>query len=209
MKRGEVGKFIVFEGIDASGKGTQIKLLHNYLYELSKFNHLVLTREPYNSKELRRIMSQDKDAYSNPEKCAELFINDRANHLAKIIQPNLGEGMIVLSDRYKYSTLAYQHTQGIDLDNLIFQHQAMPIPDLVFLIDIPIEVALERMAKQKDGREAKFESDLDFQGKLRENYLSLKFKLPREPIYIIDGSQPIEKVHQDIKNIYHKTFLEN
>lgn len=200
------GKFIVFEGIDACGKGTQIKLFHNYLYDSSKFNHLVLTREPYNSKEIRKLLAEDQSAYSNPEKCADLYINDRAEHVVKIIEPNLKAGMIVLSDRYKYSTLAYQQAQGLDLDNLIAKHKGMPVPDLVFLIDVPVEIAAERMAKQKDGREAKFESDLDFQRKLRDNYLALKAKFIMEPYHIINGAQPVEKVHEEIKKIYHEAF---
>lgn len=200
------GKFIVFEGIDGCGKSTQFSLFSKYLFEKSKYNHLVLTREPYKSREIRRVMAEDKDAYSNPEKCAELFISDRKRHISEIISPSLNKNLIVLCDRYKYSTLAYQWTQGLDVISLIEKHKGMPIPGLVFLIDIPVNVALERMKIQADGREGKFESDSEFLKKLRENYINLQKILNLEPILLIDGNQPVEKVHSDIVKIYEERF---
>jgi len=206
LKMAERRKFIVFEGIDGCGKGTQFKLFHNFLWDLSKFNHIVATREPYKSKEIREIMAEDKDAYSRPEECAGLFIKDRFMHAEEVIQPALEKGLVVLSDRYKYSTIAYQSTQGMPIKWLIHHHKGLPVPDLVYLIDVPVEVAAERMKAQKDGREKKFESNLDFSGKVRKNYLSFPALFPEEDIRVIDGVKPIEEVHQEIANIFQKKF---
>jgi dTMP kinase len=204
---GKRGLFIVFEGIDGCGKGTQVKLFHGYLFDASKYHHILCTREPFMSREIRTIMQQDSDAYAQPEKCAELFIGDRQRHVDELIIPHLnrGEGFIVVCDRYKYSTIAYQSTQGLDVHGLIAKHRDMPVPDLTFIVDVPVEVAVERMKKdaEREGeREHKFESDTEFMEKLRRNYLGLKELLPNERIVIIDGNKVPFEVHREIVRAY-------
>ncbi|MDO8517449.1 MAG: dTMP kinase [Nanoarchaeota archaeon] len=206
----ERGKFIVFEGIDGCGKGTQIKAFNNYLFDISKYNNTLLTREPYQSREIRRIMQEDKDAYSRPEKCAELFIEDRKNHLRDLIIPNLEQGIIVLSDRYKYSTIAYQSSQGMNIDFLIQSHNDMLIPDLTLIFDVPVEVAssriLERIEHDKNEKEKKFESDKIFSEKLRQVYLKLPELLRGEDIRIVNANRNIEDITGEIIGIYNLKF---
>ena len=103
------GKFIVLDGLDGSGKGTQVKLLANYFFDRDKKNHIFLTREPYNSEyyeEIRRLLKSGLNPHDNAERLAELFVADRRVHAA-LIESLLSQGIDVVSDRYKYSTLAY------------------------------------------------------------------------------------------------------
>ena len=200
------GKFIVLDGLDGSGKGTQVKLLADYFFDRDKKNHIFLTREPYNSEyyeEIRRLLKSGLNPRDNTERLAELFIADRRIHAA-LIESLLSQGIDVVSDRYKYSTLAYQQTQGISLQKLIDMHKGILIPDLTLIIDTLAEIALERIIKD-EGREYKevFEQK-DFQEKLRENYLAFSEQLADEKIIVIDGNKSIAKVFESIKKEVEK-----
>ncbi|MBI2564362.1 dTMP kinase [Candidatus Woesearchaeota archaeon] len=196
------GLFIVLDGLDGSGKGTQIKLLANWLFDNNKYFTIILTREPDNTvytREIRRILKESKDPKENAEQLAELFVEDRKEHCSNLIAPALHHGRIIVSDRYKYSTLAYQQTQGIFLQKLIDMHKGLIVPNIVFILDIPAEIALQRIAKDS-GREYKevFEK-IEFQKQLRENYLKLQSQLPEENILIIDANRLVQEVHEELK----------
>lgn len=200
------GKFIVFDGLDGCGKGTQIMRLAAYIFNKDKSNNVFVTREPYRSKyykEIRRILKESANPKENAETLAHLFVEDRKVHAA-LIERHLRDGDFVISDRYKYSTLAYQQTQGIPLNRLIKMHEGILVPDLVLFIDVPADVALERLAKDS-GREYKevFEQ-LDFQKELRGNFLELPKKLPEERIAVIDGSRGVVDVFASIREEFDK-----
>lgn len=190
------GKFIAFEGIDGSGKTTQAWLLADKILNLSKYFHLLLTREPYKETEIRKILRQDDDPYSQAEKLAELFVNDRKKHVNEIILPNLNKQVHVISDRYKLSTLVYQSIQGVEFNKLLQMHSGLPVPDITFFIDVPAEVAIQRM-KQDSRNEQKFEKSPEFLEKLRQKYLEMP-KLLNENIIIINGNRDVETIHQEI-----------
>ena len=126
-----------------------------------------------------------------------MFVADRKHHLQHYILPNLERGIEVLSDRYKHSTLAYQQTQGIDLNYLLQLHQGLLIPDLTLIFDCPAETAFTRRGKA--GATDVFDKDLQFQENLRKNYLHLSQSLPGEKIVIIDGSRTIEETFAQVK----------
>src|SRR3989344_6900612 len=138
------GLFIVFEGIDASGKTTQLLTLAKHIMDKSKYNHVCMTREPYKLVEIRKILKQDKDPYKEAEKLAQLFVRDREEHVKELILPLLSKGIYVISDRYKISTFVYQSTQGIQMQRLMDMHKRMPIPDITFIIDTPADIARQR-----------------------------------------------------------------
>lgn len=190
------GKFIVFEGIDGSGKTTQAWLLADKILNLSKYFHLLLTREPYKQVEIREILRQDNNPYSQAEKLAELFVADRKKHVQEIILPNIELGIHVISDRYKLSTLAYQSAQGVDFNKLLQMHSGLPVPDITFFIDVPVQVAIQRM-KQDSRNEQKFEKSAEFLEKLKQRYLEMP-KLLNENIIIINGDRDIQTIHQGI-----------
>ncbi len=193
------GKFIVFEGIDGCGKGTQMKLAASYIFEKSKDFDLYLTREPTRDfKEIRQKLAQGTDAKQDAEWYLNAFLEDRKNHLTKYIIPAMNNGLIILCDRYKHSTHAYQHTQGIDLDRIINLHQGLLIPDLTLIFDCPADVAFER--RKNAGATEVFDKDLSFQEELRNNYLKLKDKLIDENIVIIDATKSPKEVFEEVKN---------
>lgn len=196
MKR---GKFIVFEGIDGSGKSTQVWMLARYLSDLNKYNHVLLTREPWKNTDIRKILQEDEDPYSRAKKLAELFTDDRREHCKKVILPQIREGVHVISDRYSFSTLVYQKTQGVPLSELLKMHKGLLIPDLIFIIDVPVETAFKRMKKDsKRELEQKFEKNKTFVEKLRKNYISLK-DLKNHRVVVIDGRKKPDEIFEEIK----------
>ncbi len=190
---------IVFEGIDGCGKTTQLWKLAKYLFYLNKHNHLLITREPYKNLKIRQILKQDINPKTQKEKLTKLFIKDREDHIKEIIKPLLQKGITLISDRYKYSTIAYQSAQGQDMNKLIEMQKEFPTPDLIFLIDLPVNEAIKRIRKDKRKEEQKFEKNKDFLEKTRQNYLKLKQLLPNENIIIINGSKTIEEIFENIK----------
>ena len=157
------GKFIVFEGIDGSGKTTQINHLYKWLIGtdlIPENNKLVITREPGGTKLGKSIRSLllDTSREKSPDSITELLLYaaDRSQHVNEIIRPTLDKGDWVISDRFCGSTLAYQgYGRKLDI-NLIKDLEAIATqgiaPDITFLLDIPIEESIKRRMNRKDDR---------------------------------------------------------
>ena len=199
--------FIVIDGIDGSGKGEIIKKLQNDLFEHDK-SHLVLTtREPTSSKfgkEIRTILKESSNPQSDNKKLLELYTKDRAWHLTNIIEPFLKNEEItpiVLSDRYYYSTIVYQHVQGIPLEDVIQANKAFRKPDIIFILDLPAKVALERIKAARNSLE-KFEQEA-FLENVRNQFKQLSKHL-KDNIKIIDATKSIEEVYNAIKQEIEK-----
>ena len=157
------GKFIVIEGIDGSGKTTQINKLSKWLIEanlIPKNNQLVVTREPGGTKLGQSIRSLllDNSKDKPPDSITELLLYaaDRSQHVNEIIRPTLNKGDWVISDRFCGSTLAYQgYGRKLDikliknLENIATKGIS---PDITFLLDIPIEESIRRRRNRKDDR---------------------------------------------------------
>jgi len=204
----KAGKFIVFEGIDGCGKSTQLKLISSYLFESDKSNHIFLTREPtaiskYGD-EVRRLLKESSDIKKDLKKFTSLYIKDRKFHVKKQILPMLKQGVIVLCDRYKYSTFAYQLAQGADLNYLLKQHENLIKPDLTIILDITAEEAMKRISKNTTSRDV-FEKK-QFLEKVRENYLKMPDIFKDENIVIINGKGEKEEVFKKIKEKVNKLF---
>lgn len=201
------GLFIAFEGIDGCGKSTQIRNLVEHIFNKSKYHHVVLTRNPYKNVNIREILHQDSDPHSQAEKLADLFISDRKQMAEDIVLPNLQKGCFVVTDRYKLSTISYQAAQGLDMQALIDKQDALPKPDLTFVIDVSAEEAMNRMKKEDinvRGKEHKFEAHLEFIKQLRENYHKIPGLLKNEKIFIINGERKPEEIAEEIKAIFDK-----
>ena len=157
------GKFIVFEGIDGSGKTTQINQLSTWLNcsdLIPKNNQLIITREPGGTQlgESIRSLLLDTSLENPPESVTELLLYaaDRAQHVNEIIRPSLNKGDWIISDRFCGSTLAYQgYGRKLDM-NLIKDLEIIATqgiyPDITFLLDISVDESIKRRSSRKDDR---------------------------------------------------------
>ena len=188
------GKFITLEGIEGSGKSTNLKTIKSIL-DQNKIDY-ILTREPGGGPlgpNLRKLLL-DKDQSISPSVEMLLMMADRKDHVDNLINPNLKKGIWVISDRYLDSTIAYQGG-GRELDVSLITSLSialkLPTPDLTLLFDLPIDVALQRAEKRSEldrfEREPK-----DFHSRIRDSYLELASNNHR--IKTVDSSKDKESV---------------
>jgi dTMP kinase len=192
------GKLIVFEGIDFTGKSTQVDLLKKRLQE--KGCDVVTTREPGGTpigERVREILLSRKNAEILPLSELLLFIISRAQLYTEVIEPALKTGKIVLASRHRLSSMAYQgYGRGIDLKLIRRLNDSSTKerkPDITFLIDLPAEMALARKRGQGDRIEAETES---FYRRVRRGYLELTENDPS--VVPIDGTQSVKAIAQVI-----------
>ena len=183
------GKYIAFEGWEASGKSTQARLLSQRL-------DAVLTREPGGTAlglAIRGLLLGNGPA---PTERAEalLFAADRAQHLAEIVEPALAEGRDVITDRSYGSTLAYQgygRGQSIEeLMRLVEWTSGGLLPDLVVLLTVAVDTADDRLGDQRDRMESE---DSDFATRVVEGFTALAEADPDRWV-VVDGAGSIEEV---------------
>ena len=185
----EKGLFVVFEGIDGSGKSSCMASVAEAL----KGKDVIVTSEPTRSKIGMLIRSSGNIM---PETEALLFTADRAEHTAEI-KKWIGDKNIVLCDRYYASTVAYQSAyaggRAVDTEWLLRMNDKVIIqPDVTFLFDIDPEKGLERVESR--GEKSKFER-LEFLSEVRKNYLKIAKKFS---FVVIDASRSREEVFADV-----------
>lgn len=198
------GLFITFEGIEGCGKSTQANLLYDFFQ--SKKMECVLTHEPGGtdiSEKIRELLLDNMNKEMFPLTELFLYFASRSQHTSQKIKPALETGHIVISDRYFDSSIAYQgEGRSIPKKTLIeinnFATSGL-IPQITFLIDLPVEVGLERLSK-KDRIE---EEAVEFHDRVRGAYLTLARENP-ERIKILDGTKSVENIHKEIVNIVMK-----
>jgi dTMP kinase len=188
------GALLALEGIDGSGKSTQARLLAKALKERGW--EVVLTQEPTTGpqgKELRLYLGGPARNLS-PEAELELFLADRRDHVRQVIRPALAAGQIVISDRYYYSSVAYQGALGLDPAYILALNEAFaPRPDLVFILTLPVPLALARLVKKR--RETLQVSE----GPAYLEQVAAIYASLREPwIHRLDVAGPPEAVHAAI-----------
>jgi len=141
----ERGKFIVFEGMDGGGKGTQVDLLRQ---RIGSKSNVVFTKEHNRQgvagELVERVVTRQETRDFSPRALQQLFIADRVDHWDRVIRPALEAGKLVVSDRYWPSTVAYG---PIDQREVLvgINRQVVGDPDLAILVDVPVEVAMARM----------------------------------------------------------------
>ena len=197
----EKGFFISFEGIDGSGKSTQIQRLGKYLETLG-FD-VIITREPGGSvggEQIRDLLLQGAVDRWSPETEILLFTASRRDHLERIILPALENGKIVICDRFTDSTRMYQGMRGPSLRKFVELLNEKVIkcnPDLTIIIDINPETGLKR-AKSRKTVEERFEDfGVDLQMKMRQGFIELSKEFSNR-IKVVDGQQSVDKLAQDI-----------
>jgi dTMP kinase len=189
------GKFIVFEGLDGSGKSTQAELLLSYLKKKRKVH---LTSEPTRYLIGGLIKSfVTGDWKSTPECLQLLFAADRAHHLDKEIIPLLKKGVTVISDRYFLSSLAFGGLEIKDSDWLLKINEKFILPDLTIILKVNPQTCIRRMAGERFSLSL-FEKEKKLK-KVWQNYQKLAKRFKN--VYIIDGEPPSEKVAQKVIKI--------
>lgn len=195
--------FITFEGIEGTGKSTQIALLKTYLE--ARGERVLVTCEPGGSRigaELRRVLL----SLENRDLCARaelfLYLADRAQHVAQVVRPALEAGQMVLCDRFADSTVAYQaFGRGLDADMLHSLNELAVDglwPDLTILLDLEAEVGLTRAvarnhAEGKTVAEGRFEAEsLAFHGRVRQGYQAWAARFPQRIRSVDAGGTPEE-----------------
>ena len=180
------GRLIVLEGIDGSGKSSLAAWLARRLTDAG--NSTVLRREPTDGpagQELRRIITEGRKGIA-PEAETALFIEDRRQHVASGIGPDLEAGRVVILDRYYLSTAAYQGALGMDSEAIMAENESFaPPPDLALLLDLPVSTALERITIGRGGQRSAFEKQAYLE-KVRKLFLGLR----RPWIRLVDAVPP-------------------
>jgi len=203
--------FITLEGIEGSGKTTQISNISRFLK--NKGHDCVITREPGGTKigeKIRSILLDPENKGMEPMAELLLYFSDRVQHVKKLINPALSANKTVICDRYFDATLIYQgYARGLDMKLITRLHELVLEglkPDITFLLDLSPEIGLSRAWEQIDngsrtGNETRFEKEaLSFHQKVRAGYLKLA-RLENQRFRVIDASQEENKVKTAIEKV--------
>lgn len=166
--------FITFEGIEGSGKTTQIQKLEAYLKSQGK--EVVRTKEPGGTllgTQIRHWLLTPDEPFGSPYTELLLFYADRLEHLSKVVEPALSAGKMVLCDRFVDSTIAYQQVaRGMPKALIASLNALLPLmPTLTFLLDLPVEEGLKRAKNRAELDRFEHES-ITFHKKVRQGYLN-------------------------------------
>lgn len=195
MTKTRKGTFIVFEGIDGTGKSTQIKKLADALLEMG--HDVLATREPTEGiygKKIRALYQNRSAVSANDE--LDLFIEDRRQHIKTLINPSLKAGKIVLCDRYFLSTAAYQGAAGCSPETIIARHHFAPEPDLAIILEVPPLVCIGRITEKRGDQLNDFEK---LESLKKVDSIFKEMDLPY--IQRIDGSAAEEEVHRQVRGL--------
>lgn len=202
--------FITLEGIDASGKSTQIRFLERNLKQLGA-NHVIVTQEPGGTvvgKEISHLVLKRKELDIFPSTEVFLFAADRSQHVMQIVKPALAEGKFVISDRYVDSSLAFQGAAGMQTEFIQAVNQfaiSGVKPDLTIWLDIPVEVTLERLDLR--GESDRLESKgVGYLTRVRELYQHMAEMEPYRFVRF-DGTQKPELIAKQISALCKERFF--
>jgi len=203
------GLFITLEGIDGTGKSTQLRLLIQYLKKRGL--PVRVTREPGGTRlgeRIRKILLDSKTTHLSSLAELALMYAARAQHLEEVIRPALAKGEIVISDRYNDASFAYQgygRKLGIetvrDFDRIV---SGRTQPDLTILLDLAPSLSLGRTEgreSQRNSSQGRFESQgLDFHTKVRRGYLAIA-RMEPDRVKVVPAGGPVAEVQAKIRNL--------
>ena len=193
--------FISLDGLDGCGKSTQCRLLADWLGQQGQ--EVIQCADPGGTSvgdAIREILlGQRHDMALTCE--ALLFMASRAQLTAEVIRPALAAGRTVISDRYLLANVVYQgHAGGLNPDQLWEIGRLATdglLPNLTVVLDLPVELALSRLTGPADRMESR---SADFHTRVREGFLAEARRHP-DTILIVDANQPIQKIHEQIRNV--------
>lgn len=193
---------ITFEGIEGSGKTTQVNLLNDFLTE--KGHRVTITREPgwgQLGTLIRTIILEERDLVLAPMAELFLFCADRTQHVKDFIEPKLKNGEIVICDRFYDSTVVYQgYGRKLDmrLVNKVAKASALGMtPDVTFLLNTPVREGLSRL-RERGSITKMDEEPLEFHEMIRQGYMLIARREP-ERIKSINADRDISAVQEEIR----------
>ncbi len=202
-------KLITFEGIEGSGKSTQIKLVAEYFVE--KNVPIIVTQEPSGTdigRKIGSILFNSEHYYMCAETEMFLFCAARAQHVREKIMPALEQNKVVLCDRFSDATYAYQGAgRGLDHEfiKLINDYSALYLkPGLTLLFDLPVEIGLQRATDRNNRLKEpssidRFEREnIDFHLRIREGYLNILRNDPQR-FRLIDANQDVNAIQEEVR----------
>jgi dTMP kinase len=201
------GTFITFEGIDGSGKSTQLRMLANYLKEAGC--EVVVTREPGGTPVGNRLRAALLDAHEEVDPLTELlvFAADRAQHVRRVLRPAIESGQVIISDRYADATVAYQGAGRGFSPELIAEIVQLATeglkPDLTVLFDLSVEESISRTSRRSNDKHKGDRLDAeaaDFHVRVHSAYLELARAEPQR-VKIVETNRPPEETHKRVKEI--------
>ena len=197
------GVLIAFEGIEGSGKTTQAKLIYESLKQRQV--PCIFSREPGGTEigdQIRNILLDTKNNRMQAKTELLLYLANRCQHTYEKIMPEIKKGTVVITDRFSDSSLAYQgkaRDLSFKVVSRLNKFATFGLkPDLVILIDVPVELGLERTRQKTMDRLEK--EEIEFHQKVREGYLQLAKKAAKR-IKIFDGTKPIDKLQEEISKL--------
>ena len=197
------GIFITFEGTDGAGKTTQIERLTADLRQTGY--DVCLTREPGGTP----ISEQIREMLLNPDHSEMaattellLYAASRAQHVSEVIKPALEAGKVVISSRFADATVVYQgYGRGLDLERIHHLNRIATdgvTPDVTFVLDLPVEIGLQRVQNSRGGLDRLEREKIEFHRRLREGYEIIAKQEP-ERLKIIDAQVSPEQVYTQIQ----------
>jgi len=209
------GTFIAFDGGPGSGKGTMIRRTFDYVYGLSKkYDNILVTDEPTNGsfgKKVRELFKLQKNPFDLAEEILQAFIEDRKWHIENVIQPALDKNFVVIADRYKYGSIAYQTVQGSNLNRCVELNAPLLAPSVAFILDVDPVEALKRINSDTIDSSKRKQTDnfreLDFVTSLRSYFLQIPSLLPKENIHLIDANKSRDEVFSNIKPLIDEVLF--
>ena len=205
------GVFITLEGGEGAGKSTQLKLLEERLvtHEID----IVRTREPGgvpSAETIRDLLVNGETDKWRPLTETLLHFAARHEHISRLVQPALDRGQWVLCDRFADSTTAYQgYAQNIDLETIATLYQLAVgnlEPNLTIILDLPVEVGLERAEDRGIGGTRYEKMGIEFHKRLRDGFLQIAVNNPHR-CSILDATQSIEEISEYIMALVEERFL--
>ncbi|MDH5369027.1 MAG: dTMP kinase [Gammaproteobacteria bacterium] len=201
------GQFITIEGTEGVGKSTNMAFIEDWLKKAGK--ELVITREPGGTvlgEKLREVLLDAKEQSMSDDTELLLMFAARAQHLHEVIKPALASGKWVLCDRFTDATYAYQGGgRGIEMSRIAQLEQWVQgdlRPDMTIILDLPVDIGLERAGKRSEPDRFELEKH-DFFNKVRNTYLSRAADQP-ERYQVIDASPSINEVQTSIQSVLEK-----
>jgi dTMP kinase len=199
--------FITFEGIDGSGKSTQLRMLAS---ELRLRGHeVVATREPGGTPLGKRVRKLVLDAEEQVDPLAELLLYaaDRAQHVRRLVRPALESGHFVLSDRYADATVAYQGAGRGFPEEIVLEVVALAtgglMPDLTLIFDLTVEESVRRAEQRSlkgDKRDRLDAEDAAFHTRVRDAYLRIAAAEP-ERVHVVDAGGSVQETQSQVMKL--------